>query len=65
MSGPELQNELIRGNYEIPIVFITAYSDDRTIPALLARGAVACLYKPVNEATLLEAVNAAFARGGG
>lgn len=63
MTGPELQNELIRLNYDIPIVFITAHSDDSTIPDLLSRGAVACIYKPLNEVALLEAVNAAFARG--
>jgi CheY-like chemotaxis protein len=65
MTGPELQNELVRRNYEIPIVFITAHSDDRIIPGLLSRGAVACIYKPLSEAAFLEAVNAAFARGGG
>jgi FixJ family two-component response regulator len=64
-SGPELQEELIRRNYDIPIVFITAHSDDRIVPRLLERGAVACLYKPLSEAALLEAVDKALGRGDG
>jgi len=65
MSGPELQEELIRRQNDIPIVFITAHSDDRIVPRLLGRGAVACLYKPLGEAALLEAVNTAIERGKG
>ena len=65
MTGPELQHELIRRNHDIPIIFITAHSDDRVIPILLHRGAVACIYKPMDETVLIDAVNAAFARGKG
>ena len=64
MTGPALQEELIRRGDDVPIVFITAHSDDRVIPRILARGAVACLYKPLNETALVEAVNAALERGG-
>jgi FixJ family two-component response regulator len=40
MSGPDLQQELMRGRQEIPIVFITA-NGDRTIRSrVLAQGAV-------------------------
>jgi FixJ family two-component response regulator len=59
MTGPELQEELRRRGHDIPVVFITAHSDDRVIPRLLERGAVACLYKPLSETALLDAVNAA------
>jgi FixJ family two-component response regulator len=62
MSGPELQEELIRRKCDCPIVFITAHSDDRIVPRLLERGAVACLYKPLSETALLEAVTAALER---
>ena len=65
MSGPELQEELVRRNYDIPIVFVTAHSDDRIVPRLLERGAVACLYKPLSEAALLQAVTTALGRGEG
>ena len=63
MTGPELQEELIRRRYDIPIVFITARSDDRIVPRVLERGAVACLYKPLSEPALLEAVNEAIGLG--
>src|SRR5687768_17670957 len=59
MSGPELQQELIRRRQEIPIVFITAHEDATIRPKLLARGAVECLFKPFSETTLLDALNAA------
>ena len=59
MSGPELQQELIRRRQEIPIVFITANGDETVRPHLAARGAVACLLKPFSEAALLGALDAA------
>src|SRR6476469_7855773 len=62
MSGPELQDELIRRRQEIPIVFITANGDQTLRPRLLARGAVDCLFKPFSETALLDAVTAAAAR---
>jgi len=59
MSGPEAQQELTRQRRMIPIVFITANADRTLRPRLLERGAVECLYKPISEAALLEAVAAA------
>ena len=59
MSGPDLQQELIRRQQEIPIVFITANGDKTVRPRLLAQGAVECLFKPFSEAALLDALNAA------
>ena len=59
MSGPELQQELIRREQEIPIVFITANGDKTIRPRLLAQGAVECLFKPFSEAALLDALDAA------
>jgi FixJ family two-component response regulator len=64
MSGPQLQHELIRRKLEIPIVFITAHSDDQIRPKVLKGGAVDCLFKPFSEDALVEAVNAALGRGG-
>ena len=59
MSGPDLQQELMRRRREVPIVFITA-NGDRTIRSrVLAQGAVECLFKPFTEAALLDALNAA------
>jgi FixJ family two-component response regulator len=63
MSGPELQQELSHQGQTIPIVFITAQGDQTLRPRLLARGAVACLFKPFSEAALLDAVNSALRMG--
>jgi len=59
MSGPDLQEELIRRGSGIPIVFITAQGDKSLRPRLIARGAAACLFKPFSDTALLEAVEAA------
>ena len=59
MSGPELQQELIGRQQEIPIVFITANGDKTVRPRLLAQGAVEILFKPFSEAALHDALNAA------
>jgi FixJ family two-component response regulator len=59
MSGPDLQQELIRRRQQIPIVFITANGDSAVRPRLLGQGAVECLFKPFSETALLDALNAA------
>ena len=63
MSGPELQLELGWRGCDIPIVFITANTDEDLRPTVLKRGAVACLKKPFSEQALLEAINAALELG--
>ena len=59
MSGPDLQQELIRRGHALPIVFITAQGDASLRPRLLAAGAVACLFKPFSDTALLDALNTA------
>jgi FixJ family two-component response regulator len=59
MSGPDLQQELLRRRQAIPIVFVTAQSDETVRPRLLAGGAVECLFKPFSDMALLDALNAA------
>ena len=59
MSGPELQQELIRRRHEIPIVFVTGTGDQTVRPRVLAQGAVECLFKPFSETALLDALIAA------
>jgi len=63
MSGPELQKELVRRGWRIPIIFITAHGDAATRPRLIAQGAVDCLLKPFSEAELLKALSAALPVG--
>ena len=62
MSGLDLQQELMRRRWAIPIVFITATGDQTIRPRVLAQGAVECLAKPFSETALLEALNAALRR---
>lgn len=62
MTGPELQEELARRSNDIPIVFITAHSDESYSPEALRLGAVAYLIKPFSEAAIIGAVNAALGR---
>jgi FixJ family two-component response regulator len=59
MSGPQLQQELIRRRQDIAIVFITAGGDESVRARLLAAGAVECLFKPLSETALLAALNVA------
>ena len=59
MSGPALQQELMRRGMTVPIVFITAQGDKALRPSLLAAGAAACLSKPFSDTALVEAVEAA------
>ncbi len=60
MSGPELQKELKLRGHQIPIIFITANSDESLRPRMMENGAVECLFKPFSETALLEALNTAF-----
>lgn len=62
MSGPDLQVELTRRGLGIPIVFITAQGDRSLQPRLVSSGAVACLFKPFSDTTLLEAIGTALGR---
>lgn len=59
MTGPELQKELVRKGNRIPVIFITAHSDEKGWPALLNSGAVACLLKPFSEEAIVAAIRTA------
>jgi FixJ family two-component response regulator len=59
MTGPDLQQELLRRRQETPIIFITADRNEALSKRLLKRGAVACLFKPISIADLLASLNIA------
>jgi FixJ family two-component response regulator len=59
MTGPELHRELIRRRQAIPVIFVTAIRDEALRPRLLAEGAVECLFKPVSEQALIDALHTA------
>ena len=62
MSGLDLQRHLVSASAEIPIVFITSHADDDAETRALRAGAIAFLYKPCREETLLEAIDSALKR---
>jgi FixJ family two-component response regulator len=59
MSGPQLQQELIRRGLKIQIIFITAQSNQSLHEHLLSLGASDCLVKPFSDTALLEALTKA------
>jgi FixJ family two-component response regulator len=60
MTGPALQRELAVRGREIPIIFVTAQSDETVRAQLLEQGAVDCLFKPFSDTALCEALKAVF-----
>ena len=62
MTGPELQAELVKSEYSMPIVFLSAHGDVETASAAMKRGAVDFLTKPVDRNGLLDAIRVALAR---
>jgi FixJ family two-component response regulator len=59
MGGPDLQRELERRRIRIPIIFITAQSDEVVRSRAPGGAAVQCLLKPFSDTALLHALNAA------
>jgi FixJ family two-component response regulator len=59
MDGLALQRQLAAMPWRIPIIFVTAYTDDTVRARALAAGAVAVLSKPYREEDLLHAIEAA------
>jgi two-component system response regulator FixJ len=59
MSGLELQRRLSDSGSTIPIVFISAHSDEESRARALEKGAVAFLKKPFSDEALLNAIAAA------
>jgi FixJ family two-component response regulator len=56
MSGPDLHRELGHRGGNIPVVFMTARTDEPLRKFLLEQGAVECLFKPFSEAALVQAL---------
>lgn len=56
MNGLDLQKHLAASGHEIPVVFITAYENDRAKSMAMEAGAVAFFQKPFDEKELLNAV---------
>jgi two-component system response regulator FixJ len=61
ISGLELQKQLKSQDYAIPIIIITGYGDIPMAVQAMEMGAVTFLEKPLDEQSLLEGVQKAFA----
>jgi FixJ family two-component response regulator len=59
MTGLELQLNLARRGLQIPIIIITAHDDAGMRERCKSAGAIAYLAKPVNDASLFAAIEAA------
>jgi len=62
MTGLELQGELLRAGVKIPTIVITAHNEESFREQCRAAGAAAYLLKPLDEATLIAAINTAIER---
>jgi FixJ family two-component response regulator len=65
MSGIDLQRHLIRQNIELPIIFITAFPEEKIRAQVIGAGAVCFLSKPFDGATLANCIVVALQRRGG
>jgi FixJ family two-component response regulator len=62
MNGVELQDYLIANGHGTPIIFITAFPQDRVRERAMKAGAVCFLSKPFDVSRLLECVEQALTR---
>jgi FixJ family two-component response regulator len=62
LSGMDLQRELARSEFHIPIIFITGHGDIPMSVRAMKEGAVEFLTKPFRSRALLDAVRAAIDR---
>ena len=62
MTGPELQEELCKADYCMPIIFLSAHGDVPTAAVAMKKGAVDFLTKPVDRDDLLEAIRVSLAK---
>jgi FixJ family two-component response regulator len=65
MGGLEMQSALIGLGHHVPIIFITAFSDDAARERALKAGAVCVLQKPFDGDSLIRCLEAALKPGGG
>jgi FixJ family two-component response regulator len=59
MSGTDLQDRLMADGHQIPIIFLTAYFEERTRARIMDAGAVGFLHKPFADERLIECLDRA------
>jgi FixJ family two-component response regulator len=58
-GGLELQRQLLAQGHAIPIIFMTAFPEDRARTQAMAAGAIGFLSKPLDAHTLMRCIDAA------
>ncbi|NQD54246.1 response regulator [Pseudomonas sp. CM25] len=61
MSGQQVQHELIRLQWRLPVICMSAHWEEGAVRAAMSLGALACLGKPFPEEVLLMVVEEALA----
>lgn len=61
MSGLQVQRELTRLGWHLPVICMSAHWDDGAVQTAMGLGAQACLGKPFSEEVLLKVVEEALA----
>ena len=59
MSGADLQDRLIADGRQIPMIFVTAYYEEKVRDRVLDAGAYGFLRKPFNDESLIECLDKA------
>jgi FixJ family two-component response regulator len=59
MSGAELQDRLIAEGHRIPMIFVTAYFEERTRARVMDAGAFGFLCKPFSDESLIACLDRA------
>lgn len=62
MTGIKLQEHLIAHGHTTPMIFITAFPEDRLREQAMKAGAIGFLSKPFDESKLLECVEQALVK---
>jgi len=62
-NGLELHRKLVVSGYHVPVIFITAFPDERVRKRALKAGAVCCLSKPFDAESLRSCIRAALELG--
>lgn len=59
LSGVELQNRLIADGHRMPVIFVTAFPDERLQAQVINSGAIGYLRKPLRDDRLIACIDAA------
>jgi FixJ family two-component response regulator len=63
MNGLEVQEQLAKSRYQVPVIFITAHDEVGVREKALAAGAVAFLRKPFQDELFMKTLREALKRG--